>query len=59
MASKSSRRSGKKVRKSKDSEGKEYPNIIEEPIRVIGDEERGKSKAKKATRKSRKLAGKK
>jgi hypothetical protein len=59
MASKSSRRSGKKVRKQKNSEGKDYPNIIEEPIRVIGDEERGKSKAKKATKKSRKLAGKK
>ena len=59
MASKSSRTSGKKVRKSKDSEGKDYPNIIEEPIRVIGDEERGKSKPKKATQKSRKLAGKK
>jgi hypothetical protein len=36
----------------------DYPNIIEEPIRVVGDQTRGKSKAGKSRKQPTKRSGK-
>ena len=58
MASNLARKSGKKAGRSKRSAGKDYPNIIEEPIRVIGDDDQ-KSKQRKSQGQSRKQAVKK
>ena len=52
MSANSSKKSGKQAKKS--SEGDDYPNIIEEPIRVVGDKPRGKSKAGKPQNKTQK-----
>ena len=57
MSANSSKKSGKQVKKS--AEGDDYPNIIEEPIRVVGDKPRDKSKAGKPQHKTQKRAGKK
>ena len=57
MASKSSKKSAKKAGGSQRG-GKDYPNIIEEPIRVIGDDDQ-KSKQRKSQGQSRKQAVKK
>jgi len=51
--------SKKSGRQAKKSEGDDYPNIIEEPIRVVGDRPRGKSKAGKSQSKTQKRSGKK
>lgn len=59
MASNSAKESSKKAGRSKRAAGKDYPNIIEEPIRVIGDEDRAKSKQRKSQGQSRKRAVKK
>jgi hypothetical protein len=56
MKANSSKKSGK-VNKS--AEGDDYPNIIEEPIRVVGDRPRDKSKAGKPQNKTQKRSGKK
>jgi hypothetical protein len=56
MSANSSKKSGKA---KKSSEGDDYPNIIEEPIRVVGDKPRGKSKAGKPQNKTQKPSGKK
>jgi hypothetical protein len=58
MTAKSSSKSGPKS-KSKSAEGDDYPNIIEEPIRVVGDKPRDKSKAGKPQPRSQKRWGKK
>ena len=58
MTAKSSSKSDPKS-KSKGSEGDDYPNIIEEPIRVVGDKPRDKFKAGKPQPKSQKRSGKK
>lgn len=57
MSANSSKKSGKQVNKSAD--GDDYPNIIEEPIRVVGDRPRDKSKAGKPRNKTQKRSGKK
>ena len=57
MKANSSKKSGKQVNKS--AEGDDYPNIIEEPIRVVGDKPRDKSKAGKSQSKTQKRSGKK
>lgn len=36
----------------------DYPNIIEEPIRIVGDQTRGESKAGKSRKQSAKRSGK-
>jgi len=36
----------------------DYPNIIEEPIRVVGDQTRGKSKASKSRKQPSRRSGK-
>jgi hypothetical protein len=58
MTAKSSNKSDPKS-KSKGSEGDDYPNIAEEPIRVVGDKPRDKFKAGKPQPKSQKRSGKK
>jgi len=57
MKANSSKKSGKQVNKS--AEGDDYPNIIEEPIRVVGDRPRDKSKTGKSQNKTQKRSGKK
>ncbi len=57
MSVNSSKKSGQQVKKSAD--GDDYPNIIEEPIRVVGDKPRDKSKAGKPQNKTQKRSGKK
>ena len=47
MASNSAKKSSKKAGRSKRAV-KDYPNIIEEPIRVIGEDERAKSKQRQS-----------
>ena len=58
MAAKPSSKSEPKS-KSKGAEGDDYPDIIEEPIRVVGDKPRAKFKAGKPQPKSQKRSGKK
>ena len=57
MKANSSKKSGKQANKS--AEGDDYPNIIEEPIRVVGDKPRDKSKTGKSQNKTQKRSGKK
>ena len=57
MTANSSKKSGQQAKKS--AEGDDYPNIIEEPIRVVGDRPRVKSKAGKSQNKTQKRSGKK
>jgi hypothetical protein len=57
MTANSSKKSGQQAKKS--AEGNDYPNIIEEPIRVVGDRPRDKSKAGKSQNKTQKRSGKK
>jgi hypothetical protein len=57
MKASSSKKSGKQVNKPRD--GDDYPNIIEEPIRVVGDKPRNKPQAGKSQNKTHKRAGKK
>ena len=57
MTANSSKKSGQQAKKS--AEGDDYPDIIEEPIRVVGDKPRDKSKAGKPSPKSQKRSGKK
>jgi hypothetical protein len=51
-----SRSSDKSAANSKASKDNDYPNIIEEPIRIVGD--RGKSGAGKSGKQSAKGSGK-
>ena len=57
MKANSSKKSGQQV--NKPAEGDDYPNIIEEPIRVVGDRPRDKSKAGKSQNKTKKRSEKK
>jgi hypothetical protein len=57
MKANSSKKSGKQVNKPR--EGDDYPNIIEEPIRVVGDKPRNKPQAGKSQNKTHKRSGKK
>lgn len=57
MKANSSKKSGQRAKKSE--EGDDYPNIIEEPIRVVGDRPRDKSRAGKPKNKTQKRSEKK
>lgn len=61
MAENSSRSPSKKGSRAKGPEGNDYPDIIEEPIRVISDKDKAKAKSKgsKSQKQSRKRPGKK
>ena len=59
MNANSGKKSSRQVDKSTRAEGNDYPNIIEEPIRVVGDKPRDKSKPGKSQTKSQKRSGSK
>lgn len=49
---------GKSAKNPKAARDNDYPNIIEEPTRVVGDQTRRKSKAGKSRKQSAKRSGK-
>jgi hypothetical protein len=49
---------GKSVSNSKGAKDHDYPNIIEEPIRIVGDKTQGESKAGKSRKQSAKRSAK-
>ena len=55
MSASSSKKSSQQVKKA--AEGDDYPNIIEEPIRVVGDKPPDKSKPGKPRNKTQKPSG--
>ncbi len=44
--------------KSKSSDGSDYPNIIEEPTRIVGDQKPPKSKTAKSKKQATTKSGK-
>lgn len=52
-----SRNDAKGAKGAKGAKDNDYPNIIEEPIRIVGDQTRGKSKVGKSRKQSAKRSG--